>query len=72
MESKLYPSDSTKNTLEMECSVVIAILPIRFYLALIPISKGNYVMGILILNVGDEHLLLPYHVVCASVINDPN
>jgi hypothetical protein len=39
------------------------------YLALIPISKDNSVMGILILDIGGKHLLLR-HVVCASAIND--
>jgi hypothetical protein len=41
------------------------------YLALIPISKDNSVMGILIPDIGGKHLLLPCHVVCASAINDP-
>jgi hypothetical protein len=36
-----------------------------FDLALIPISKYDCVVGILVLDVGDEHLLLPRHVVCA-------
>jgi hypothetical protein len=42
-----------------------------FDLALIPISKDDCVMGILVLDVGGEHLLLPRHVVCASAINNP-
>jgi hypothetical protein len=42
-----------------------------FDLVLIPISKYDCVMGILILDIGDEHLLLPRHVVCASAINNP-
>jgi hypothetical protein len=41
------------------------------YLGLVPISKDDRVMGILILDVGSERLLLPHHVVCASAINDP-
>jgi hypothetical protein len=41
------------------------------YLALIPISKDGRVMRILVLDVGGEHVLLPRHMVCASVINDP-
>jgi hypothetical protein len=41
------------------------------YLALVPISKDDRVVGILILDVGSEHLLLSYHVVCASAINNP-
>ena len=40
-------------------------------LALIPISKDDSVLGILVFNVGGEHFLLPCHVVCASAINDP-
>jgi hypothetical protein len=40
-------------------------------LALIPITKYDRVMGILILDLGGEHLLLPHHVVCASAINNP-
>jgi hypothetical protein len=42
----------------------------HIYLALVPISKYNRVMGILILDIGGEHLFLPCHVVCASTIND--
>jgi hypothetical protein len=38
-----------------------------FYFALIPISKCDRVVGILVLDVGGEHLLLPRHVVCASL-----
>jgi hypothetical protein len=41
------------------------------YLALVPISKDDRVMGILILDVGGEHVLLPCHVVCAFAINNP-
>jgi hypothetical protein len=55
----------------MECLAVIAIFIYPLYLSLIPISKDNRVMGILILDVGGEHLLIPRHVVCASTINDP-
>jgi hypothetical protein len=40
------------------------------YLALVPISKDDRVMGTLILDVGSEHLLLPHHVVCASTIDN--
>jgi hypothetical protein len=28
-------------------------------------------LGILVLDVGGEHCLLPRHVVCASAVNDP-
>jgi hypothetical protein len=42
-----------------------------FNLAMIPISKDDSVLGILVLDVGDEHFLLPHHVVCASAINNP-
>jgi hypothetical protein len=42
-----------------------------FDLALIPISKDDCVVGILVLDKGGEHLLLPHHVVCASAINNP-
>jgi hypothetical protein len=42
-----------------------------FDLALIPISKYDRVMGILVLDVGGEHPLLPCHVVCACTINYP-
>jgi hypothetical protein len=41
------------------------------YLALVPISKDDRVMGILILDVGGEHVLFPRHMFCASAINDP-
>jgi hypothetical protein len=40
------------------------------YLALVPISKDDRVMGILILDIGSEHLLLPRHVVCSSAIDN--
>jgi hypothetical protein len=39
-------------------------------LALVPISKDDSVLGILVPDVGGEHFLLPRHVVCASAIND--
>jgi hypothetical protein len=42
-----------------------------FDLALVPISKDDRILGILVLDVGGEHLLLPCHVVCASVIDYP-
>jgi hypothetical protein len=41
-----------------------------FDLALIPISKDDRVLRILVLDVGGEHLLT-HHVVCASVVNNP-
>jgi hypothetical protein len=40
------------------------------YIALIPISKDDRVMRIVVLDVGGEHVLLPHHVVCASAISD--
>jgi hypothetical protein len=42
-----------------------------FDFALIPISKYDRVVGILVLDVGGEYLLLPRHVLCASVVNNP-
>jgi hypothetical protein len=42
-----------------------------FNLAMIPISKDDSVLGILVLDVGGEHFLLPRHVVCALAINNP-
>jgi hypothetical protein len=42
-----------------------------FDLLMIPISKDDRVLGILVLDVGGEHLLLPRHVVCASAVNNP-
>jgi hypothetical protein len=42
-----------------------------FNFALIPIYKYDRVVGILVLDVGGEHLVLPRHVVCASTINNP-
>jgi hypothetical protein len=41
-----------------------------FNLALIPISKDDSILGILVLDVGGEHLLLSCHVVCASVVDN--
>ena len=40
-------------------------------LALIPISKDDCILGILVLDVGGEHLILPRHVVCASAVDNP-
>jgi hypothetical protein len=42
-----------------------------FDLAMIPISKDNHILGILVLDVGGEHLFLSRHVVCASAVNNP-
>jgi hypothetical protein len=42
-----------------------------FDLSLVPISKDDRILGILVLDVGGEHLLLPRHVVCASAIDNP-
>jgi hypothetical protein len=42
-----------------------------FDLALIPISKYDLNVGILVLDVGGEHLLLPRHVLFASAVNNP-
>jgi hypothetical protein len=42
-----------------------------FDLALIPISKYDNVLGILVLDVGGEHFILSRHVACASAINNP-
>jgi hypothetical protein len=42
-----------------------------FDLALVPISKNDSIMGILVLDVGGEHLLLLHHVVCASAVDYP-
>jgi hypothetical protein len=41
-----------------------------FELALIPISKYDCILGILVLDVGGEHILLPRHVVCASAVDN--
>jgi hypothetical protein len=40
-------------------------------LALIPIAKDNLILGILVLDVGGEHLHLPRYVVCASAVDNP-
>jgi hypothetical protein len=40
-------------------------------LALVLISKDDSVLGILVLDIGGEHFLLPRHVVSAFAINDP-
>ena len=42
-----------------------------FDLSLIPISKNDRILGILVLDIGGEHLLLPHHVVCASAVDYP-
>jgi hypothetical protein len=42
-----------------------------FDLALVSISKDDRILGILVLDVGGEHLLLPHHVVCASAVDNP-
>jgi hypothetical protein len=42
-----------------------------FNLALVPISKDNRILGIIVLDVGGEHLLLPHHVVYASTVDYP-
>jgi hypothetical protein len=42
-----------------------------FDLALVPISKDDHILGILVIEVGGEHLLLPHHVVCASAVDNP-
>ena len=41
----------------------------RSDLALVPISKDDRILGILVLDVGGEHLILPRHVVCASAVD---
>jgi hypothetical protein len=41
-----------------------------FDLALVPISKDDCILGILVLDVGGEHVLLPRHVVCASAVDN--
>jgi hypothetical protein len=38
---------------------------------MIPISKDDSFLGILVLDVGGEHFLLLRHVVCAFAINNP-
>jgi hypothetical protein len=38
---------------------------------LIPISECDCILGILISSIGGEHLFLPCHMVCASIIDYP-
>ena len=42
-----------------------------FDLALVPISKDDRILGILVFDVGSVHLLFPRHVVRASAVDDP-
>jgi hypothetical protein len=42
-----------------------------FDLALVPISKYDRILGILVFDIGGEHLLLPHHVVSASAVDNP-
>jgi hypothetical protein len=42
-----------------------------FDLALVPISKDDRILGILIFDVGGEHFLLLRHVVRASIVDNP-
>jgi hypothetical protein len=42
-----------------------------FDLVLVPISKDDRILGILVLVVGGEHLIIPRHVVCASAVDNP-
>jgi hypothetical protein len=42
-----------------------------FDFVLVPISKDDRILGILVLDIGGEHLLLPRHVVCASAVDYP-
>jgi hypothetical protein len=42
-----------------------------FDLVLVPISKDDRILGILVLDVGGEHLLLSHHVVRASAVDNP-
>jgi hypothetical protein len=41
------------------------------YPALIPIFEYDFMLGILVLDIGRVHMLLPCHVVCASAVNYP-
>jgi hypothetical protein len=41
-----------------------------FNLDMIPISKDDSALGILVLDIGGEHFLLSRHVVCASALNN--
>jgi hypothetical protein len=38
---------------------------------LIPISEYDFILGTFVHDVGGQHPLLPSHVVCASIINNP-
>jgi cell division ATPase FtsA len=42
-----------------------------FNLALVPISKDDRILGVLVLDIGGEHSLLPRHVVRASAVDNP-
>jgi hypothetical protein len=42
-----------------------------FDLALVPISKDDRILGILVFDVGGQNFLLPHHVVCASAVDNP-
>jgi hypothetical protein len=42
-----------------------------FDFALVPISKDDRILGILVFHVGGEHFLLPRHVVRASAVDNP-
>jgi hypothetical protein len=46
----------------------MAILPKPLTLPWFPSPR---ILGILVLDVGGEHLLLPHHVVCASAVDNP-
>jgi hypothetical protein len=41
-----------------------------FNLALVPISKDDRILGVLVLDVGGEHFLLPHHMVRASAVDN--
>jgi hypothetical protein len=41
-----------------------------FDLALVPISKDDRILGILVFDVGGEHFLVPHHVVRASAVDN--
>jgi hypothetical protein len=41
-----------------------------FNLALVPISKDDRILGVLVLDVGGEHFLLPRHMVRASTVDN--
>jgi hypothetical protein len=38
---------------------------------LVPISKDDRILGVLVLDVGGEHFLLPHHMVRASAVDNP-